>query len=163
MKRTVGMIIIGFVGLVSVILAAEPIEIEVGHLPDDSVLLYGWSPRGERMTNGGSMRWIMKSEGEMAVSLVGDTNYELQISAMPVICDQRIQNMGLFLNGHYIKEWVLGTNSVMSTYTAFLPAKWVKSGENSLLFRAGFVYRPEGDPRELSIALHTLLFTPKND
>jgi len=144
-------------GLALTCAGQDVIEIKPGKVEDDSRLRYGWS-YSEILPDGTSMRWIEKSEAEIVIPLTGGKAYTVELTAMPIHFDARIQNVGIFLNHHFIKEWLMNTNVTMNTYTAVLPAKWVRDGENRIIFRVGYKHRPDNDPRSLSVAVECIRF-----
>jgi hypothetical protein len=140
--------------------AESPVVIEPGNAETEGVLQYGWS-YAEQVAGGGTRRWIEGYEGEILLpGLSAGTAYQLDVDAMPICRDLKIQNMGLFFNGKYLDEWIMNTNGTFEVYRTRVPGGWVKV-ENRLILRGGFVHSPEGEPRELSIAVRRISLTPE--
>ena len=137
----------------------SPLVIEPALAQEEVDLIYGWS-RAEPDRSGTTWRWIEKLEGELLFDLEDPHDATFAIEAKPLVMHKRIQNMGLFVNGRFIKEWVMGTEGAFLTYSARVSARHLRRGRNRLILRAGYKGSPGSDPRELSIAVRRIVIEP---
>jgi hypothetical protein len=137
--------------------------INLGSRPAQEHLGFGWS-RGERAREeGGIFQWIKCLEADVWWEVGAAEDLHLWVRAAPLYLPWKRQNVGVYVNGTFLTEWVCPDHSEYSEYYAPIPAEVLKEGRNRLMFRLGFRKRVGRDKRELALAVDKILLRPKGD
>lgn len=136
------------------------VEINVGTLEAREFLGFGWSrPEGNR-ADPRTFTWIKRKEADVWFEMEdvqGDMT--LQLTAAPLYINHLKQNVGVYLNGTFIKEWFCPHDADFHTYEAQLPAALFKMGRNRLILRVGYLREVPGDERKLGLAVDRIVLS----
>ena len=99
-----------------------------------------------------SFVWMNHLEADVWVTLDSTAATEIEIRAVPYYHD-RSQNLGLYVNGRWIGEWICSIHSKwrLETYTAKIPDGVLKLGQNRITLRAS--YRIGDEDRQYAVAV----------
>ncbi len=149
------------------VLAAEPdtqlvekksIVIDVPSVKAKKRLGFGWGHRCRAM--GKMVRWISRMEGEFRVKLVSGQAYKIEMTAAPQYLHYRRQNIGIYVNNHFVSEWVFPDDPGFTDFEAVIPGKYIKDGKNVIVFRVGYLRHIRPNPKEIAVAVHQIVLTP---
>jgi len=134
--------------------------IDVGSRAAQEHLGFGWS-RGERTRELGIIfQWIKCLEADVWFDVETVSDVDLWVRAAPLHLPWKRQNVGVFVNGHWLTEWVCPDDPAYSDYYVRIPADALEVGRNRLIFRMGYRKRMGRDKRELALAVDTILLRP---
>jgi|GEM_PF-1427561 len=141
----------------------DAVFLDIGTDPTREFLGHGWSRNEGNWKH--NIAWIKQIEADLDISLdaIAATNYDVYIAAAP-LPDMRLrQNFGLYVNGHFVDEWLCTERQINRTYQATIPAKWLRLGKNRFTIRVGHLSKaPGNDSRELGIQVDKFLLRPAN-
>ena len=136
------------------------ILIDVGNPEYRAHLGYGWS-RDEKSRDR-TAAWIKRMEADVffdAPATDRPLTLEIETRIFPVK-DKR-QNVGIYLNGHFIGEQICEDTIKFQTLAYTLPAEHVVAGKNRLIIRIGYLARPKGDGRKVGIFVDQIRIGPR--
>ena len=116
---------------------------------------FGWSQR--ESVPGRTFSWIKRLEADVWFHLDTVADLELELTAAPLYLGHRRQNIGVFLNNHFVTEWVCPDSPEYADYRVAVPADVLREGKNRLTLRMGYRRLPEGDERELALAVDKIV------
>jgi hypothetical protein len=147
-----------FVLLALCILArAESTSVDVGDEASRPNLGYGWSHW--EGTPGGVACWTNKRESDLKVTLDEPEARTFRMRISPCVNFEKDQNVALYINNRFVKEWVLPRDPAMAWYEAAVPATFFKASENTVTFRVGYIMSPGGgEKRKLGICVDKVEF-----
>ena len=136
------------------------LSIDVGSHAATNWLGFGWS-RGERVGRSDQgFQWMTHLEADVWFDAKEGVTHELWLRGAPLYLPNRRQNVGVYVNGSFVTEWVCPDSDSFSLYHARLPGEWVVAGRNRLILRAGYRKRVGLDKRELSFGVERILLRP---
>ena len=122
---------------------------------DESYLGFGWS-RGEGRAER-RFRWIKRMEADVWVELDKVSAVDIWFKAAPLYLNWRRQVVGLYVNNHFVSEWVCPDQPGESVYHARIPAETLRTGRNRLTFRMAYRKHHRRDRRELALKVETII------
>lgn len=137
------------------------IVIDVGTEEATAHLGYGWSRLerdGER-----TFSWIKRLEADVWFELERGRALELSVTAAPLYLSQRRQNIGVYVNDHFLVEWLCPHAPRYETFRARIPAEVLREGKNRLVLRMGYKRSIGPDRRELSLAVDRMRLEPAGE
>ena len=138
--------------------AGAVLAVRPGDEADSGKLGYGWSSP-ERLSDGSTMRWIEKREGDLLLLIQEPAAYHLAVEIMPMLADRRIQQVGLYVNNRFLVEWPIEPIARFQWFETDVPSEYFQSGTNVLTIRSGYKSSPKADPRTLSLAVKQVILT----
>ena len=96
----------------------------------------------------------------MLFDLGGVSDAELTFTAAPLYLDWRRQVVGVYVNSHFVKEWLCPDNGDFHDYQVLIPAGFLKQGRNVLTFRMAYQRNQPPDRRELSLNVKRIIIQP---
>jgi hypothetical protein len=140
---------------------ADETFIDVGSPAAARHLGFGWS-RGERIRGtGGVFQWVKRLEADVWFDVADPADTDLWLRAAPLYLQYQRQNIGVYVNGRFLKEWVCPDKPDYTDYHLVIPAEALKVGRNRLILRMGYRKRMGRDQRELALAVDTIVFRPR--
>jgi hypothetical protein len=141
--------------------AAEPegplppvIEIHPGWSRDEPMLGFGWSWR-EKFGRG-MVRWISHMEADVFFELGKEESLGLELVAAPLYLSWQRQNIGVYINGAFVHEWICPDSPDFATYRTRISDRYLRKGRNTLTLRMGYRHRMPPDERELSLIVDSI-------
>lgn len=161
--KTIFTIFISFLMFIPILPAenstvGQVLAVRPGNEADAGKLGYGWS-YPESLSDGTTMRWIEKREGDVYVIIQEPAAFHLALEVMPIVSDRRIQNFGVYVNNRYVSGWELEPVGRFQWFETDVPAGYFRSGTNTVTIRSGYKTVPDADPRTLSLAVKQVLLT----
>ena len=139
-----------------ILLAA--IIIDVGTTEHRDHLGYGWS-RNEH-SKGRTAAWIKAMEADVFFDAASASTHSLEIETRIFPVKDKRQNVGIYLNGHFISEQACKDQIPFQNLTYTLPAEHIIHGKNRLIIRIGHLARPKGDGRKVGLFVDKITITP---
>ncbi len=131
------------------------IIIDVGGDEPEGSMGFGWSRKESDHVR--TFRWIEGLEADVWFDLEESTDLRLRIKAAPLYIGWKRQNIGIYVNQRFLKEWVCPDSHEFAEYSVDIPGYYLRDGSNRMILRLGYSHRIGRERRELSLAVEKIV------
>ena len=135
------------------------IYLDFGRKPVMDKMGYGWGDNSHH--RGWSGRWITHHEADLVFELKTIADYAITLRASPALKMDKLQPIGLFINNHFVEQWLCPFEVNTKVFKGVVPAERLVLGENKLTLRIGYTTVPGGgEQRRLGLNVDYIHLRP---
>jgi hypothetical protein len=121
---------------------------------------FGWCGQPE-YADGREFKWIDRLEADVWFESDATRDTAITFMAAPLYIHWRRQVIGVYINNHFVNEWLCPDRPDFQEYRLEVPAALLQPGRNRLTFRMAYRRRNPPDRRELALAVHRIFIAPQ--